>query len=206
MTIMEVVEITPEILQVPARPGIPHAGSHAYAVRLPWGWLLVEPAHWGDVERAWWIDWIRARQTKVVILLTHHHFDHTVGVPELQAATGCEVWAPPRGAVTNFTPLQQYTINRELHEGDEFGGCQVLKTPGHEHEHVVLYWRNRDVLISGDATKADGVGWVHERVASLRRLALLDPETVLPAHGLPILHHSLRDWAPWLADDLERAS
>ena len=40
------------------------------------------------------------------ILITHHHFDHTGGVAQLQTATGCETWGP-------IDSLLEIAVNRD---------------------------------------------------------------------------------------------
>ena len=73
-------------------------------------------------------------------------------------------------------------------------GAVALHTPGHTAGHVALLWR-RDggVLFAGDAATNFvrlGVGPVYEDVGegrrSLRRLAALEFETALFAHGRPL--------------------
>ena len=190
---MQWINMTPNVRQVAARPRRSLARSHAFALTTSQGLLLVEPAHEGEDEAAYWIGWVRKHRPRA-ILLTHHHIDHTHGVETIQDATGCEVWAPPRGEPTRFTPHQPYRITRELREGDDLGGWRVLNTPGHEHHHVIF--ARGGVLVAGDVL-VPGLGWHHEFVASLRRLIALDPELVLSAHGLPSLEHSFAPWARW---------
>lgn len=188
---MEIIEIFPGIQRVPARSRIPHAKSHAYVLESSEGLLLVEPAHFGLEEASWWLEWIHTYRPAALVL-THHHLDHTIGVETLQAETGLPVWAPPRGSPTQFTPHQTYSIGRELREGDTLGGWQVIDTPGHAHEHVAL--RRGGVVVAGDLTK-QGDGHAHQAVASIARVAALDPELVLPAHGEPI---TCRMFGPWM--------
>jgi glyoxylase-like metal-dependent hydrolase (beta-lactamase superfamily II) len=175
---MKWVEVAPGILQLPARPRS-HARSHAYLLESAAGLLLVEPAH-SDSETEEWIAIVRDRKPRAIVL-THHHLDHTYGIERIQEATKIDVWSPPRGTPTEYTPHQQYEITRELGESDDLGGWSVLRTPGHEDEHLVLY--RAGVLISGDAMKP-GLGSPDEFLASMKRIMALDPEIVFPAHGL----------------------
>jgi len=146
----------------------------------------VEPAHWPPVELDWWVETVR-RFEILRIILTHHHMDHTIGMQELQDATGIEVWSPPRGAPTEFTPHQKYRIDRELHEGDVIGKWQVIDLPGHDYTQIGL-WDGRSALVA-DAI-AVGTGLPVDLRASFRRLVKLDPEIVLPAHGAVFLDHT----------------
>jgi hydroxyacylglutathione hydrolase len=199
---MQLIEVSPGVLQLPARSRS-LARSHAYVLEAPGGPLLVEPAHVGDEEREWWVDWIKVHQPQA-ILLTHHHIDHCNGVDDLQKETGCEIWAPPRGKPTRAAPPQPYTVTRELEEGVSIGSWSVLDVPGHCEHHVVLL--QGGVLIAGDAVNP-GDGDHVEYLTTLERLTYLDPELVLPAHGSSIPGFG---FAPWrqirdvLADWRER--
>jgi glyoxylase-like metal-dependent hydrolase (beta-lactamase superfamily II) len=106
--------------------------------------------------------------------------------------------APIIRASGKFPPMR---VTRTLAEGDEVAGFAVLDTPGHSAGHLSL-WRESDrTLICGDVlinmnlftTK---VG-VHDPPTfatpdparnreSQRRLAALEPQTVLTGHGPPL--------------------
>jgi glyoxylase-like metal-dependent hydrolase (beta-lactamase superfamily II) len=109
-------------------------------------------------------------------------------------------------------------VDRELKEGDEVGGFEVLFTPGHSPGHI-SYYRDRDgTLIAGDAfvtQKQESLIGALTHAPELRgppayftadwraawqsveRLAALKPKLALTGHGLP-----MRD--PPLTDDLNR--
>ena len=94
-----------------------------------------------------------------------------------------------------------HPVDRELAEGDEVAGFQVLHTPGHSAGHVAL-WRESDkVLIAGDVlntmhpfTMVRGVREpldvftpdVAENRRSIKRLAALEPSLLLVGHGPPV--------------------
>lgn len=94
-----------------------------------------------------------------------------------------------------------HPVARELREGDEVAGFQVLDAPGHTAGHVV-FWRERDrVLICGDVLNNmnlfTGVPGLHEppdffnadsaqNRAGARRLAALRPSLVCFGHGPPL--------------------
>ncbi len=104
-------------------------------------------------------------------------------------------------------------------------GWQYIHTPGHAPGHV-SFWREADrTLIAGDAfvtTRQESVyaaltqepemhgppryftpDWDTAR-ASVRRLAALDPETVVTGHGLPLHGPEMRAALHTLADDFDR--
>lgn len=84
-------------------------------------------------------------------------------------------------------------IERTIDDGDDINGWRVIHTPGHTPGHICLY--KRDVLISGDMIMASAGGFhpapestIVDPVAyhtSLKRLAELEYEMILPAHNPP---------------------
>lgn len=94
------------------------------------------------------------------ILVTHHHPDHTAGIPELKARHNCRVVAPRKeaGKIPN--------VDLAAQEGDlvAIGALQgrVLETPGHTLGHV-SYWFEKDKLVfAGDTLFSIGCGRVFE--------------------------------------------
>jgi glyoxylase-like metal-dependent hydrolase (beta-lactamase superfamily II) len=94
-----------------------------------------------------------------------------------------------------------HRVERELAEGDEVGGFQVLDAPGHSPGHVA-FWRPEDrVLVLGDVvfgmnpiTGVPGLRPpfdfftrdVAENRRSAQKLAALEPELVCFGHGPPL--------------------
>jgi glyoxylase-like metal-dependent hydrolase (beta-lactamase superfamily II) len=81
------------------------------------------------------------------------------------------------------------------------GSLQVVWTPGHSPGHVCLYDARRRVLFSGDHILehiSPNIGWMPDHdalgefLASLDRIATLDVDLILPAHGAPFRGH--REW------------
>jgi hydroxyacylglutathione hydrolase len=94
------------------------------------------------------------------ILVTHHHGDHTAGIPDLKQRHGCRVVAPRKEA--GRIPL----VDVEVAEGDrvEVGGlaARVIETPGHTAGHIA-YWLPEDELaFVGDTLFSIGCGRVIE--------------------------------------------
>ncbi len=96
-----------------------------------------------------------------------------------------------------YRPFQ---VDLALEEGDTvdlLGGMQVIHTPGHTVGSICLYSRERSILFSGDLVRNEN-GILEgpppqftpdpEAAAhSLRKIAKLDFEALLPGHGLPIV-------------------
>ena len=131
------------------------------------------------------------------ILLTHGHYDHTTGVPELHAAfPEAPVYihkADANGTGSKLFPLSEKVEGLKFYtEGDSVTvgnlTVEVLHTPGHSKGSVVL--RCGDVLFTGDTLFAGSCGRVDlaggdwdEMLVSLRRLHALEGEyRVLPGH------------------------
>ncbi len=112
------------------------------------------------------------------ILITHHHFDHTGGVSELKASTGCKVLGPKNNSIDG--------IDLALGEGDSTSVLgikfSVMEVPGHTLDHIAYYSQAERVLFCGDTLFVGGCGRVFEGTfpmmqKSLAKLASLPGET-----------------------------
>ncbi|WP_221088892.1 MBL fold metallo-hydrolase [Deinococcus aquaedulcis] len=85
-------------------------------------------------------------------------------------------------------------VNRPLRDGDLLpGGVRVVATPGHTDGHLSLYVPGGNILIAGDALTAEDGALTGPRedvtadmptaLASVRKLAGLDVQTVVAYHG-----------------------
>lgn len=94
------------------------------------------------------------------ILVTHHHNDHTAGIPALKQRYGCRVVAPRKEAV------QIADVDETVEEGDTVRVgrliAKVLDTPGHTAGHI-SYWFEADKLaFVGDTMFSIGCGRIIE--------------------------------------------
>lgn len=116
------------------------------------------------------------------ILVTHHHGDHTAGIPELKAKYRCRVTAPSG----ERSPIADVDVR--VREGDvvKVGSLsgKVLETPGHTVGHIV-YWFDKDNLaFVGDTLFSIGCGRLFEGTPdlmwrSLLKLRALPDETLI---------------------------
>ena len=132
------------------------------------------------------------------ILLTHGHYDHTTGVPELHAALPeTKIYIHQEDA--NGTGGRIFPLAAQVkdllfyNEGDALplGGLtvEVLHTPGHSKGSVTLKVRDvlftGDTLFAGDCGRTDLPGGSYEEIlASLGRLGRMEGNfQVCPGHG-----------------------
>lgn len=136
--------------------------------------------------------------TPACILLTHCHYDHTMGVPALrEALPDVPVYAHPGdlGMPKPFFRIDEMGTIAPYEDGDTVtvGGLtfQVLHTPGHTKGSVVLRAGRTlftgDTLFKGSMGRTDLPGGSYEEMhASLHRLGTLEGDyTVLPGHMDP---------------------
>ena len=143
--------------------------------------LVVDPSDAASVFRAL----AKHDLTLTTVLITHHHWDHTAGVAELKARTGCEVVGPDdgrikgldhRGADGDVVMLGSWTVT-------------VLATPGHTRSSICYLMASAgadspDLAWTGDTLFVGGCGRPMECDAavlwrSLTKLAALPDETLV---------------------------
>lgn len=113
------------------------------------------------------------------IFLTHHHWDHTNGAPEIAAKYNVPIYAPAKDNISFTTKLVQ------VHEPDiitisHFPTFKVLDIPAHTLGHIAYYAPG--ILFCGDTLFSAGCGRLFEGTAeqmylSLQKLAALPPDT-----------------------------
>jgi glyoxylase-like metal-dependent hydrolase (beta-lactamase superfamily II) len=183
--------------RTPTLPPATHTNSYALGDREV---LLVEPSTPYDDERRAWLDWARSLASQgrraVAIVITHHHRDHVGGAQFFADALGLPLWAHEATAAR----LPDVSIARHLADGEEIALAgevpsrwRVLHTPGHAPGHVCLHEPVTGAVIVGDMVASVGTilipptdGDMAEYLRQLERLASLDAEVALPAHGDPI--------------------
>jgi hydroxyacylglutathione hydrolase len=90
------------------------------------------------------------------ILVTHHHGDHTAGIPELKRRYGCRVVAP-RGEATRIPD-----VDVMVGEGDRVNVgelvARVVETPGHTKGHIAYCFDAERLAFVGDTLFSIGCG------------------------------------------------
>ncbi len=114
------------------------------------------------------------------ILVTHHHADHTAGIPALKSEMGCTVIGPKAESVRipclDVGVAEPDTIALGRLE------AKVLDTPGHTIGHITYWLPAARVAFVGDTLFAMGCGRVLEGPAqmmwaSLQKIAALPADT-----------------------------
>lgn len=124
-------------------------------------------------ERGWTLD---------VILITHHHPDHTQAIRALKARNEATVYGP------RIEAEKIAGLDERVRGGDEIafgsGRFNVLDTPGHTLGHVAYFEPEGISLFCGDALFSLGCGRMFEGEknamwAGLKRLRALPDETTV---------------------------
>ncbi len=142
----------------------------------------------------------------IVILLTHGHFDHIMGVIDLQLIFNIPVAMSQEDIfLTNRAQkTAQYYLKKKINKikiktnntsfktiklGEE--NIKIIKTPGHTPGSVCFYAQKSGLLFSGDTIFANGVGDTRHQYSSknelqksIQKILKIDKNVlVLPGHG-----------------------
>ena len=148
--------------------------------------LVVDPAENGAAL----YETLKAKGFSVVaILLTHGHIDHIAGVKELRDCSGAKVYACDKEAdllgdmrdnlsMMFGSPLR-VEADELLQDGKEYVlgdmAFQMIATPGHTCGSCSYYFKEADILMSGDTLFEGSVG-----------------RTDFPTGSMSVLVHSIK--------------
>jgi len=140
------------------------------------------------------------------ICLTHHHEDHAGSCGVLAAEHRCPVYLrnPSCRFEEGLSDLRLYRLAwwgtpgpftpGEMPEQIEAGGrvLQALPAPGHSATHTAFFDPSTRAIFTGDLLVSKRVSAVmfhenpYQSIASLRRVAALEPSWMLSGHGLAV--------------------
>ncbi|MFT3953640.1 MAG: MBL fold metallo-hydrolase [Piscinibacter sp.] len=148
------------------------------------------------------------------VINTHLHSDHCGGNAHLQRLFDCQVDVPAgefekveRWSEEELTyqPTGQhcprFTAHGRLQAGEHFDlagrAWNIIASPGHDPESVMLHEPSLGILISADALWEDGFGVVFPELEgfgafddvrrTLELISQLSVEVVIPGHGRPFI-------------------
>jgi glyoxylase-like metal-dependent hydrolase (beta-lactamase superfamily II) len=131
------------------------------------------------------------------IILTHAHHDHAMGAFLILEKAKSKIYI--HDADTRYIAFSLGEALVKVKEGDiiqtELWPLEVIWTPGHTEGGMCLYAREEHILFSGDTAFPDGYfgrfdgegGSLEDLIESLRKLAKLRVEIMLPGHGTPVI-------------------
>lgn len=162
---------------------------NGYFVRHPAGNLCVDPVEPPEEVLA-----LLAREGVARIVLTNRN--HARAANAVRQRTGAPVAIHRADAA--YAREQGTTIDAALAAGDQVGPFTVIGVPGKSPGEVALHCAKRRVLIVGDAVIGNPPGrlsLLRDKVlddpprlrASVRAIAALPVEVLLPGDGAPIL-------------------
>jgi len=105
------------------------------------------------------------------ILVTHHHADHTDGIPALKERYRCRVVAPQAEAAR--IPLVDETVRENDKVRVGALEARVLETPGHTAGHISYFFPDDHLAFVGDTLFSIGCGRVIEGNAEMMWQSLL---------------------------------
>jgi glyoxylase-like metal-dependent hydrolase (beta-lactamase superfamily II) len=168
----------------------PHGYNfNGWFVRFPGGNLCIDP-----VEPPADVLTLLGREGVARIVLTNRN--HVRKANLVRERTGGKVAIHPDDAA--YARGQGAEIDQELRVGEHVGPFTVVGVPGKSPGEIALYCPRRRILVVGDAVIGNPPGrlsLLREKVmddparlrASIRDLAALDVDVLLPGDGVPIV-------------------
>ncbi|UCH30190.1 MAG: MBL fold metallo-hydrolase [Myxococcales bacterium] len=191
--------VAPTIQMLPVRtPTLPPA-THTNTFLVGTGEaVVVEPATPYREEQDLMVEWVQAARLKgvepVAILATHHHPDHVGGAMALRERLQLPLWAH---AMTAQRLDGIVEIDRLIQDGERIDlsgptptALTAVHTPGHPPGHLCFIDEATGMMIAGDMVAAVGTIIVEPTdgdmllyLESLRKMSVIEPSALLPAHG-----------------------
>lgn len=170
--------------------------------------IVIDPGFFDPVEYRTFKEELDESGSKLIaVILTHAHVDHLLGldkvlkdfdVPVYLNHTDLYLWEnfPNQAQMFGFRTAGFDFVPKPLDEQKDFQvgvfNFDVLYTPGHAPDHVSLYFKREELLISGDVLFRQSIGRTDLYKGDFETLAksireklytLPDDTEVWPGHG-----------------------
>jgi glyoxylase-like metal-dependent hydrolase (beta-lactamase superfamily II)/8-oxo-dGTP pyrophosphatase MutT (NUDIX family) len=195
------IEFLPDVWMLPVRTATLPPATHTN-VWMPGGrrFVVVDPGSRETDEQQRLVEVIERRRMlghePRVLLLTHHHRDHTGRAAELAGRLRLPLLAHPRVLEQLGGAAADLGVEA-LVDGDEMDldgmTLRALLTPGHAEGHLAFELPERSALIAGDLLSGISTilidpehGDMAAYLASLERARSLGCDLLLPGHGPPL--------------------
>ncbi len=186
-------------------------GAHAYLVLTPQP-IIVDAGLPGQADKIlrYGAQLNLAAKDIAYIILTHFDVDHAGSAAALQGLTGAQICAGAeevpylegiikRPGIKRYLPwltmpvygkLQNVHVDVSFSDDIDFAGVKILVTPGHTPGHICVGLGTTFLvgdLLQGGVREAPRLFMWNRAQAqqSIRKLAELNPELLLPGHGEP---------------------
>lgn len=176
--------------------------GNSYVIEKDKKCYVVDP---GGFDMSNLINYIKSNDFELIgILLTHGHYDHIIGIPEVIEYKDVPVYISEKdydflynSALSlslwhdlDFKLSSEVVVNK-IKENDEIFGFKVIETPGHTHGGVCFYDKENKILFSGDTIfkfnhgRTDlPTGSMDDLRKSISKLMELEEDIlVYPGHG-----------------------
>jgi len=122
------------------------------------------------------------------LVVTHWHHDHIGGVADVMriVGEGVTVHKFPREEDNHVAGVKFAKLNDGQEISVEGANCQVLHTPGHTTDHVVLYLKEENAVFSADCILGEGTAVfesLYHYMQSLEKILKIQPSVIYPGHG-----------------------
>ncbi|MDR0955111.1 MAG: MBL fold metallo-hydrolase [Rikenellaceae bacterium] len=190
--------------------------------------LIVDPGNNNDREDEKIAGYIEGNGLKPTLIVnTHGHVDHLLGVRFLQERYGIPLamhggdafllpQVPLQGRMYGFTISEVPVVDRDLADEKSlrFGNSEleILHVPGHSPGHIALYSRESEFVIVGDVLFRGSIGRTdlpggdyHQLMTSIigQILPLGGHITVYPGHGRPTTISQEVDRNPFIREVID---
>ncbi len=155
-----------------------------------------------DMEAAQSLLRQRGDERRVLVVNTHHHWDHVYGNAAFAGADIVAHRTCPRLITAHITgaaesvplpppegvPLPTVTFGDRLSFADDEETVHLIHTPGHSEDSIVAFLPQARLLFAGDTVEwpLPNLSWrggLEKWVRTLRQLKQLPADLIVPSHG-----------------------